>query len=197
LAIVIGASAGGVQAISDLLAALPPRLPAIVLVALHRPPETESYLREILSRASTLPVDVATAGQVLQHGRCYIGEPARHLTLGSGLRARLIQDGFYRGHSIDALFQSAARHAGRRAIGVILSGMMKDGVLGLAAIKEAGGVALVQSLEEAAYDEMPRGAIEYDGPIDLVAPVHELAAEIARRVEPIQTAATRPAASVS
>jgi hypothetical protein len=94
----------------------------------------------------------------------------------------LVPDGFYRGHCIDALFQSLARHAGQRTIGVILSGMRKDGSLGLRAIKEAGGIALVQSPEEAAYPDMPQNAIEYDGSIDFIGPIDVIAEEICRRV---------------
>jgi two-component system chemotaxis response regulator CheB len=103
----------------------------------------------------------------LRHGTCLIGEPDRHLTVGPDLRVHLLPNSFYRSHSIDALFCSLARHAGTRTIGVVLSGMLKDGTLGLKAIKEAGGIALVQSLEEAAYPEMPQSAIKHDGKIDL------------------------------
>jgi two-component system chemotaxis response regulator CheB len=90
----------------------------------------------------------------------------------------LIQDGFYRGHCIDALFCSVALHVGAHAIGVILSGLLKDGTLGLRAIKEAGGIALVQSPQEAAYADMPESAIAHDGRIDLVADLDALAREI-------------------
>jgi two-component system chemotaxis response regulator CheB len=93
-----------------------------------------------------------------------------------------MHDGFYRGHSIDALFCSLARHAGARTIGVILSGLLKDGTFGLKAIKEAGGVALVQSPKQAAYPDMPQSAIAHDGPIDMVAGVDEIAAEVCRLV---------------
>jgi chemotaxis response regulator CheB len=82
-----------------------------------------------------------------------------------------LADGFYRSHSIDALFSSLAHHAEARTIGVILSGLLKDGTFGLKAIKEAGGIALVQDPDEAAYPEMPRSAIKSDGAIDLVGPI--------------------------
>jgi two-component system, chemotaxis family, protein-glutamate methylesterase/glutaminase len=118
----------------------------------------------------------------MRHGICYLGLPDRYLTVGPEATAHLLPDGFYRGHCIDALFQSLARHAGRRTIGIILSGILKDGSLGLRAIKEAGGVTLVQSPEEAAYPDMPQNAIDYDGPIDFIGPIDALAAEICRRV---------------
>jgi chemotaxis response regulator CheB len=104
------------------------------------------------------------------------------LTIGPDLRIHLLPNSFYRSHSIDALFCSLARHAGHRTIGVVLSGLRKDGTLGLKAIKEAGGVALVQAPSEAEYSEMPQSAIEHDGPVDLIAPVDRLASEICRLV---------------
>jgi two-component system chemotaxis response regulator CheB len=115
--------------------------------------------------------------------------------LGPDLRVHLLPNGFYRAHNIDALFCSLARRAGSRTIGVVLSGLLKDGTLGLKAIKEAGGVALVQSPGEAAYPDMPRSAIEHNGDIDLVGPVGELAAEICRLVG--QEPAAKAAASES
>jgi two-component system chemotaxis response regulator CheB len=165
--VAIGASAGGVAAISQLVGQLPLGLPATILVVLHRPLERVSHLHGILSERANLRVLIAREGEQLRHGTCLIGEPDRHLTVGPDLRVHLLPNSFYRSHSIDALFCSLARHAGTRTIGVVLSGMLKDGTLGLKAIKEAGGIALVQSLEEAAYPEMPQSAIKHDGKIDL------------------------------
>jgi chemotaxis response regulator CheB len=91
-------------------------------------------------------------------------------------------DHFYRSHNVDALFNSLARNAGRRTVGVILSGHLKDGTQGLKAIKEAGGAAFVQSPEEALHPDMPKNAIIHDGQIDLVGPVSKLAQEICRAV---------------
>lgn len=180
--VAIGASAGGVETLSKLLHLLPADLPATVLVTLHRPVSRESQLPQILARASRLPVIVAKQGEKLQPRTCYLGAPSRHLAIGPGLVARLVHDGFYRGHNIDLLFTSLARNAGPRTVGVVLSGLMKDGTQGLAALKEAGGKALVQSLVEAPFKDMPRSAIEYDGAIDMIGPVHDLAQEICRLV---------------
>jgi two-component system chemotaxis response regulator CheB len=187
--VAIGASAGGVEALSSLLHLLPADLPATVLVTLHRPVSRESQLQQILARASGLPVVIAKQGEKLQPRMCYLGAPSLHLAVGPGLVARMVHDGFYRGHNIDLLFTSLARNAGPRTVGVVLSGLMKDGTQGLAALKEAGGKALVQSPLEAHYDDMPRSAIEFDGPLDMVAPVHDLAREICRLVR--LTAAAR------
>jgi len=176
--IAIGASAGGVEAISHLLKKFPPNFRGSVLVVLHRSPERISYLHNILSRATKLHVVIPDDGDPIKPNTCFISPPDQHLTIGPGLRVRLLPDAFYRSHNIDALFMSLAQHAGSRAIGVILSGQLKDGTLGLTAIKHAGGVSLVQSPSEAKYPEMPENAIKYDGAIDMVAPLDNLAEEI-------------------
>jgi two-component system chemotaxis response regulator CheB len=180
--VAIGASAGGVEALSQLLHALPADLPAAVLITLHRPVARESQLPQILTRASRLPVVVARQDERLQPGKCYLGMPSHHLTVGPGLVAKLVHDGFYRAHNIDLLFNSLARNAGTRTIGVVLSGLLKDGTQGLTALKEAGGKALVQSPAEASFKDMPRNAIALDGAVDRVASISELAHEICRLV---------------
>ena len=135
----------------------------------------------MLERATALRVKLAYQDEVLKPGSCYVAPPDRHLTLGSDGRINLLPDGFYRGHGIDALFTSLAHRAGGRAIGVVLSGVLGDGTVGLKAIKDAGGAALVQSPSEAEFPQMPQNAIAYDGAVDLIAPVDVLAGEIVRR----------------
>jgi two-component system, chemotaxis family, protein-glutamate methylesterase/glutaminase len=125
---------------------------------------------------------VPKEGEYLRRGRCYLGTPDHHLTVDPGGRVHLVPDSFYRAHNIDIMFSSLARHMGRRTIGVVLSGLLKDGTLGLRAIKETGGVALVQSPEEADYPDMPMNAIVHDGTIDFIGPIDALASEICRRV---------------
>jgi len=139
-------------------------------------------LPQILSRTTHLHVATPHGGERLRHGHCLIGTPERHLTIGPDLCVHLLPDHFYRGHNIDALFTSLALYAGNRTVGVILSGLLKDGALGLKAIKEAGGAALVQSPGEAAYPDMPRNAINYGGPIDFIGPIRALAGEVGRLV---------------
>jgi two-component system, chemotaxis family, protein-glutamate methylesterase/glutaminase len=180
--IAIGASAGGVEAICNLIAKLPADLPAAVLVVLHRSPYQPSNFPAVISRHAQMLVRLAKEGSSVEHGVCLISPPERHLIVTPELRIHLLADGFYRSHNIDALFNSLARCAGPRTIGVVLSGLMKDGTLGLRSIKEAGGVALVQSPTEAVYPDMPESAILADGPIDLVGSVKMLAKEICRRV---------------
>ena len=171
--VAIGASSGGIEALQSLLEALSD-LDAIVLVVLHRPANRASYLLDILLRNVHMPVVVPRHGELLHHGVCYIGEPSQHLMVGAGLHADLLPDHRYTTRNIDQLFISLARHYGPRTIGVVLSGQLDDGTRGLAAIKKAGGIAMVQSPQEAAYPDMPRNAITYDGPADLVAPIRNL-----------------------
>jgi chemotaxis response regulator CheB len=103
--------------------------------------------------------------------------------VGPAVILHFLPDGFYRGYCIDALFQSLGRHAGPRTIGVILSGILKDGSPGLSAIKEAGGLAFVQVPGEAEYKDMPSNAVAFDGPIDLVGSFQAIAEEIRLRTE--------------
>jgi two-component system chemotaxis response regulator CheB len=181
--VAIGSSAGGLEAICALLRQLPHDLPAAILVVTHRPPVRISHLQEVLSRCTNVSVVVPREDAVLRPAVCFLGTPDLHLTVGPALRLHLLPDAFYRTHNIDALFCSLALHAGKRTIGVILSGLLKDGTFGLKAIKEAGGTALVQSPEEAAWPDMPRNAIENGGPIDFVGPIDALAREIRRLVD--------------
>jgi chemotaxis response regulator CheB len=173
--VAIGASSGGIEALQSILEGLAD-IDAIVSVVLHRPANRTSYLRDILLRNVRMPVVVTRHGERLHKGVCYIGEPSQHLMVDSDLRADLL----YTTRNIDEPFISLARHFGPRTIGVVLSGQLDDGTRGLAAIKKAGGIAMVQSPEEAAYPDMPRNAIKYDGQVDLVAPIGDLAAEIIR-----------------
>jgi len=191
--VAIGASAGGVEAVSEFLSLLPDDLAAAALVVLHRDPTRRSHLRDILSRKSRLRVVSPKEGDRLEYGVCLVGTPEQHLTVGPGLHVHLMADHFYRSHNVDVLFNSLARNAAGRTIGVILSGMLKDGTQGLNAIKESGGIALVQSPQEATFPEMPENAIKHDGSIDLVAPIAKLATALVRIVGRTNRAVSHPA----
>ena len=117
-------------------------------------------------------------------GWCYLGLPAEHLELGADDHARLSSDpeGRRRWQTVDGLFRSAARHAGPRVIGVVLSGMLSDGSEGMAAIGRAGGTTMVQLPAEAQFSGMPQAAIDRGTAIDLMAPTAELARGIVHRV---------------
>jgi chemotaxis response regulator CheB len=195
IVVAIGASAGGIDQLHLVLGLLPEGLGAVVLVAMHRPVNRVSYLCETLGSRSRMPVVEAGEGERLLAGRCYLGLPARHLGLGAGDRAALDDDpeGLWRRRTVDDLFLSVALHAGPRAIGVVLTGMLRDGAAGLGAIKAAGGRTLVQLPAEAAFPGMPRAAIDEGTVIDLVAPTAALTRAIVGFVGP--SAATRAAAA--
>ncbi len=160
--IVIGASAGGIEALRDVVSELPADLPASVLVVMHMPPTGGRALERILSRASELEVGTAVDGEPLRHGRIYVGVGDAHLLVGHGhvhVQAGPRENGYR--PAVDPLFRSAAAYYGSRAIGVILSGNLNDGTAGLFSIKTHGGVAVVPDPDDALYDGMPRNAIEY------------------------------------
>jgi two-component system, chemotaxis family, protein-glutamate methylesterase/glutaminase len=139
--IAIGASAGGLEAIIPFVRRLPVDLPATVLVVLHRSPYLPSRLEEIHRRETRMRVRVAEEGLVLAHGTCLINPPDRYMMVTRNMHINLVRDGFYPGHCIDVLLNSLASCVGPRSIGIILSGVLKDGALALRSLKEAGGVA--------------------------------------------------------
>lgn len=154
--IVIGASAGGVQALSTLVAHLPRDLPAAVFIVLHIPANVPSLLPGILSRDSRMPVAHAINGEEIEHEKIYVAPPDQHLLIEDG-HVKLVHGPKENLHrpSIDALFRSAARWAGPRVIGVVLTGALDDGKTGMRAIKQRGGIAIVQDPLEAPFPSMP------------------------------------------
>ena len=144
--VAIGASGSeGLGDIIELLGALPDALAAVIMIVLHRGWSRSTNLREILARASALAVVIATESKRLDAGKVYIGEPAQHLTLTANTFGKLTDDPAraYGGRTVDLLLNSVAAHAGKRMIGVILSGSLDDGSRGLAAIHKAGGISTV------------------------------------------------------
>ena len=183
--IAIGASGGeGLCDIERLLAGLPDKLPAVVMVVLHRPSDQISHLRAILARASALPVRIAEQGEVLRAGVCYIGEPDKHLLLSADSLGNLLPDpgNAHRNRTIDALFISIAEFAGEHFVGIVLSGSLDDGSRGLAAIHAAGGLTMVLTPSHQSGNGMPENAIRFDGPIDFVGSPEAIADEIVQRV---------------
>lgn len=159
--IVIGASAGGVQALQTLAAGLSANLPAAVFIVLHIPSNAPSSLPEILARQSKLPVENARNGDEIQRGRIYVAPPDLHLLIERD-RVRLVHGPKENLHrpSIDALFRSAARWAGPQTIGVVLTGARDDGAVGMSAINRRGGITIVQDPEEALFPSMPMSVIQ-------------------------------------
>ncbi len=159
--IVIGASMGGVEALSSLVGRLPAALPAAVLVVQHRAEDSPGLLPEILSRRGPLPAHTAEDGTRPQRGHIYLAPPDRHMLLvPDGIRVVFGPRENRSRPAIDPLFRTAAVHYGSRVIGVILSGLLADGAAGLRAVQRCGGVALVQAPEQAASGEMPREALQ-------------------------------------
>jgi two-component system chemotaxis response regulator CheB len=158
--VAVGASAGGVEALTKLAASLPDDLDAAVLVVLHVAAHGPSLLPRILDRAGPLPVDHVRDHEAIEHGRIYVAPPDHHLTVQRDGLAVLGRGPRENGHrpSIDQLFRSAAAF-GPRATGVVLSGALDDGSAGLAVIARAGGRAFVQAPETALYPSMPRAAL--------------------------------------
>jgi two-component system, chemotaxis family, protein-glutamate methylesterase/glutaminase len=176
--VVVGASAGGVEALSQMVAPLPADLEAAVFVVLHLAPSGTSVLPSILTRRGNLPAVHAVDGASIEHGRIYVAPPDHHLLL-EAETIRVVRGPRENGYrpAIDPLFRTAARTFGGRVIGVILSGVLDDGTIGLGTVKEHGGRTLVQDPADALYDGMPQSAIELVSP-DTVLPAPELAAAI-------------------
>ena len=173
--IVVGASAGGVDALSRLVAQLPADLNAAVLIVLHIGAGA-SHLADILNRAGKLPVSHPDDGEALLHGRIYVAPPDRHMMVEDG-RIRLVpgpKENFCR-PAIDPLFRSAALAYGERVIGVMLTGQLDDGSAGLLAIKDRGGIAIVQDPREAVAPSMPESAAACT-PVDHLCPLAEIGA---------------------
>jgi two-component system chemotaxis response regulator CheB len=160
--VVVGASAGGVEALRTMVHGMPAELDAAVLVVLHIPAGAPSALAQILARAGRLPAVTAQDGERINHGCIYVAPSDRHMLVRDG-RIALSRGPAEHGHrpAIDALFRSAAAHYGPRAIGVILSGSGDDGTAGLTAIVEHGGTPIVQDPDTALYRSMPCVAMEH------------------------------------
>jgi two-component system chemotaxis response regulator CheB len=170
--IAVGASAGGVEALIHLVAGLPADLPCPVLVTLHMPARAPSVLAQILDRHGSLPAKQAVDGAPLEPGTIRVAVPGRHLLVHEG-RIVLSEGPTENGHrpAVNALFRSVALACGQHAVGVLLSGMLDDGALGLAAIRSRGGTTIAQSPTDALFPAMPLNAIEA-GVVD-----HQVAAD--------------------
>lgn len=172
--IVVGASAGGVEALQTLVSGLPRGLPAAVFVVLHTA-SIESHVADVLNRNGNMAALYASNALPVAHGRIYVARPNLHLTLqdqhmwlDSGPKVNRSRP------AIDPLFQSAAKSYGSRVIGVLLTGYLDDGSAGLAAIKNHGGIAIVQDPRDAYAPEMPRTALRLIK-VDHCLPITEIA----------------------
>jgi two-component system chemotaxis response regulator CheB len=158
--IILGGSAGGLEAVTELAPHLEAGLPAAVFVVLHLGTGPATSIANRLTKAGPVEAALAAEGDPIEAGRLYIAPPDHHLLIGDdtihlshGPRVNLARP------AIDLAFRSAAVTYGARAVGVLLSGMLDDGVAGLHAIKRCGGTAIVQDPKEALYAEMPESAL--------------------------------------
>jgi two-component system chemotaxis response regulator CheB len=172
--IVIGTSMGGVEALLELVLGLPKELGAALFIVQHVSSSHDSLLADILGRNSALPVHWAREGERIEAGQIVVAPPGLHLRLGAE-RVSLDRGARHNGFrpAIDPVFLSAAHHFGPRAVGVLLTGALSDGVAGLMAIRGAGGVAIVQDPKDAYYPELPERAIETAG-ADHILPVRQI-----------------------
>jgi two-component system, chemotaxis family, protein-glutamate methylesterase/glutaminase len=177
--VVVGASAGGLEALKLLLAGLPVDFPAAMLIVWHIAPQSINLLPGLLGKEGRLPVAPARDGGVIKPGHVYVAIPNRHLLITADGRMRVAygpKENRFR-PAVDALFRSAAQAFGPRVIGVVLTGMLDDGTAGLWAVKDRGGLAVVQDPTEAAYPSMPQTAAEYVS-VDAMVPMAEMAATL-------------------
>jgi two-component system, chemotaxis family, protein-glutamate methylesterase/glutaminase len=178
--IVIGASAGGVEALGVIVAGLPADFPASVFVVLHSSADSPNVLAAILDRAGPLAARYAADRERIVPGRVYVAPADHHLVI-EPTRVRLTRgpkENRFR-PAIDPLFRSAAQVYGPRVVGVILTGSLDDGTSGLLAIKRLGGTAVVQDPREAFAPSMPRSAMEHVS-VDYCLPLGEIAPQLVR-----------------
>ena len=172
--IVIGASAGGFEALKELVSGIPADFQASIFVVWHMSPDVLGVLPQVFSRMETLPAAHAFDQEVIEDGRIYVAPPDRHLLIDAG-RVRVTRgpkENRFR-PAVDPLFRSAAYHYGPDVIGVILSGALDDGTSGLWTIKHRGGITIVQDPRDAEVPSMPENAIR-EVEIDHTLPVSEI-----------------------
>jgi two-component system chemotaxis response regulator CheB len=171
-----GSSAGGLNALTEVLSRLPADFPAAVAAVQHLDPRHRSLMADILAKRTRLRVKEAEAGERLQAGTVYIAPPNRHLLINPDGRLTLADSELvhFLRPSADLLFESVAASFRDRAIGVVLSGTGKDAAMGVTAIKSTGGTVIAQDPKTAEFPGMPGEAIA-TGNVDFVLPLQEIA----------------------
>ena len=172
--VALGASAGGLNALNQVLKVLSKSFPSSIVVVQHVAPDHKSWIADLLSRSTQLTVKPAEHGEIMLPGTVYIAPPDEHLLVGPGkLQLAHSQLVHFSRPSIDLLFESVAGTYGSRSVGVVLSGSGKDGSAGIRTIKEAGGVTIAQMPDKAEFRHMPESAIQ-TGCIDFVLPLEKI-----------------------
>ena len=174
----IGASAGGLEALQQLLGAVPADTGMGFVIVQHLAPDHASSLAEILARATKMPVCEVSEEPVVEPDHVYVIPPGRDMIVAGGKLVLLAQQRHTAHRGIDRFFRSLADDASHLAIGVVLSGGLSDGTVGLEEIKGAGGVTFAQD-DSAQHDSMPRSAVA-SGCVDFVLPPEKIAQELAR-----------------
>lgn len=183
-AVVVGASAGGLEALQTILCRLPADFSLPVIIVQHLSPRSENVLAEVLNHQCLLVVKEAEEKEILKEGVAYIAPPDYHLLVEEDHSLSLSREervNFSR-PSIDVMFETAAAAYGRHLIGVILTGANEDGSQGLHKIKELGGTCVVQDPSTALVDRMPLAAISRVA-VDHVVPISEIAALLLKLAE--------------
>lgn len=175
--VVVGASAGGVSTLKQLVGLLPADFQGAMFIVQHMSPDVKSWLPDILDKASPLPASSATDGERIKAGHIYIAPPDCHLLVEPDV-VRVVRGPKENRHrpSVDPLFRSAAWAYGPRVVGVVLTGYLDDGTAGLWAIKTCGGVTVVQDSLDALHQDMPENAarhvdVDYSLPVSEIAPL--------------------------
>ena len=183
--VLIGGSAGAIEALLKVVAPLPADFPASLVVVIHTSPESPSVLPRMVQRAGHLPAVHAQNAQPILPAHIYIAVPDHHLVLGDDDLLYVRKGPRENGHrpAIDPLFRSAVAHGyGPRIIAVMLSGYLDDGSAGLYAIRSRGGLALVQDPHDATASDMPMNAVQYAG-ADYILPAAEIPAKLMELIE--------------
>lgn len=178
--IVVGASAGGIEALRVLIGALPADLSASLFIVVHTSPEAPGMLADIFDRCGRLPATYATDGERIETGRIYVAPTDRHLVIEPN-RMRVTRgpkENRFR-PSVDPLFRSAAQTYGPRVVGIILTGYLDDGTAGLRTVKQLGGTAVVQDPTSALVPFMPLNAVTHVK-VDYCLPLEEIAPLLVR-----------------
>lgn len=176
--VAIGASAGGLEALQEFFKNMSPEPEAAFVVIQHLSPDYKSYMNELLSRYTSIKIEIVKDGMVLEQNRIYLIPPKMNMTIFHGV--------FYLNElsstrtlnlPIDIFFRSLAKDQEKNAVGIILSGAGSDGTLGIKAIKEFGGMTMAQDTKSAKFESMPHSSIA-TGMVDIVLPPSELAEEL-------------------
>ena len=176
--VAMGSSAGGLNALSQVLRILPNNFPSSIVVVQHLAPRHKSWIADLLGRSSKLKVKQAEHGEILLPGMVYTAPPDEHLLVGPGkiqlAHTQLVR---FSRPSIDLLFESVAGMYGSRSIAVVLSGSGKDGADGLRTVKESGGLTIAQKPETAEFRPMPEAAVA-TGCVDFILRLEEIGAKL-------------------